>query len=291
MAKSQQFIPQRPTGPTPKALRNQTPEERERAKNEPQEDPNLEPEAREAARAAAEYAAATGAVGEMGETSVLEDPDKLADRLEATEEFLERNRGLLFGLVGVVALVIAAFFGFRYWRSMQDETAQEKLFPSVYYFESDSLKQALNGDGQNPGLLTVADEYGSTNAGNLAHFYAGVALLKQGKYQEAADHLDKFSSDDLLLQARAYCLRGDAALELGQKEEAAKLYLKAADYKANNFYTPGYLMKAAVAQEEMKDYAGAVKTYDRILNDYPQSPENNDAKRYRARAAAMAGVE
>ena len=30
-------------------------------------------------------------------------------------------------------------------------------------------------------------------------------------------------------------------------------------------------------------------TYDRILNDYPGAVEANDAKRYRARAEAMAG--
>lgn len=292
MAKPQNFVPQRPTGPTPKSTRNQTPEEREHGIQ--QADPNFgDPEAQAAARAAAEYAAANPNAPELAGpgTSVLEDADLLADRLERSEEFLERNRNLLLGALGVVVAVIAGVLGFYKYQSSQDETAQGKLFPAVYYFEADSLKQALNGDGQNSGLLTIADEYGSTKAGNLAHFYAGVALLKQGKFADADKHLADFSSDDLLLQGRAYALRGDAALEQKDHAKAAEFYLKAADHKSNQFYTPGYLLKAAMAQEENKDFAGAVKSYDRILNDYQVSSEANDAKRLRARAAALAGKE
>ena len=292
MAKSQNYVPQRPTGPTPKSVRNQTPEERARLEQEQQtRDPNFgDPEAHEAARLAAEYAAANPTDPTVaGGTSVLEDADALADRLEASEEFVMRNRNLLLGVLG--AIIVAVVGGFLFWqyRGGQDEQGQSAMFTAVNYFETDSLKPALNGDGQNPGLLKIADEYGSTKAGNLAHFYAGTALLKQGKFADAAEHLAKFKSDDLLLQARAYCLQGDAAMELGQKDRAAELYLKAATYKANPHFSPAYLLKAAGAEEAQNNYAAAMKTYDRVLNDYPTSPEANDAKRYRARAEAMAG--
>ena len=296
MAKPQNYVPQRPTGPTPKSLRNQTPEdrirqEREQERAQQERDPNFgDPEAQEAARAAAEYAAANPTDPTVaGGTSLLEDADVLADRLEASEEFVRSNRNLLLGVVGAVIAVLVGGFLFWQYRGGQDQEAQSTMFTAVNYFEADSLKQALNGDGQNPGLLKVADEYGSTKAGNLAHFYAGTALLKEGKFAEAAEHLAKFKSEDLLLQARAYCLQGDAAMELGQKDQAAEMYLKAATYKANPAFSPAYLLKAAGAQEAQNKYDEAVKTYDRILNDYPTSPEANDAKRYRARAAGLAG--
>lgn len=296
MAKSQNYVPQRPTGPTEKSLRNQTPEdririERDRERQRQEADPNFgDPEAQEAARLAAEYAAANPQDPTVeGGRSVLEDADVLADRLEASEEFVRSNRNLLLGVLGaVIAAVVGGFF-FWQWRGGQDEEGQAAMFTAVNYFETDSLKQALNGDGQNPGLLKVADEYGSTKAGNLAHFYAGTALLKQGKFAEAAEHLGKFKSDDLILQARAYCLQGDAAMELGQRDKAEELYLKAATYKANPAFSPAYLLKAAGAQEAQNKFEAATATYDRILNDYPTSPEANDAKRYRARAAGMAG--
>ena len=293
MAKPQNYVPQRPSGPLQKSLRNQTPEERERLKEQQQErDPNYgDPEAQEAARLAAEFAAANPTHPTVdGGTSVLEDADALADRLEASEEFLVANRNLLLGGLAVVVAIVVGVFLFWQYRGGQDEEGQAAMFTAVNYFESDSLKSALNGDGQNPGLLKIADEYGSTKAGNLAHFYAGTALLKEGKFAEAAEHLSKFSSDDMLLQARAYCLQGDAAMELGQQDKAAELYLKAATYKANPHFSPLYFLKAAGAQEAQNKPAEAVKTYDRLLNEYPMAPEANDAKRYRARAAALAGT-
>ncbi|MBC7449505.1 MAG: cytochrome C biosynthesis protein [Hymenobacteraceae bacterium] len=222
---------------------------------------------------------------------MLEDADALATRLEASEEFVRSNRNLLLGALGAIIAAVVGGFLFWQYRGGQNEEAHSAMFTAVNYFEVDSIKQALNGDGQNPGLLKIADEYGSTKAGNLAHFYAGTALLKQGKFAEAAEHLAEFKSDDLLLQARAYCLQGDAAMELGQKDRAAELYLKAATYKANPYYSPAYLMKAAGARDALNQSGEAVKTYDRILNEYPAAPEANDAKRYRARAAAMAGVK
>ena len=69
----------------------------------------------------------------------------------------------------------------------------------------------------------------------------------------------------------------------------ADLYAKAADYKSNEFFTPGYLLKEATAREMTKDYEGALKAYDRILTEYPAAPEANDAKQLKGRAEGLAG--
>jgi TolA-binding protein len=157
------------------------------------------------------------------------------------------------------------------------------MFRAVDNWEADSLKPALQGDGKLPGLNRVANEYSGTKAGNLANFYAGVALLKQGKFQDAYTALDKFSSDDYLVQSRAYSLMGDAQLELNKPKEAADLYGKAADHNANEYFTPGYLLKQGIALEVAKDNEGAVKAYDRIVNDYATSQEAAEARQAKAR--------
>lgn len=217
------------------------------------------------------------------ENPLLEDPDALAARLAESEDFVRRNRNLLLGILAAVVLVVGGFFGYTYWRNQQDEQGQAAMFRAVDHWETDSLKQALQGDGKLPGLNRVASEYSGTKAGNLANFYAGVALLKQGKFQEAYNTLDKFSSDDYLVQARAYSLMGDAQLELNKPKEAADLYAKAADHKANEYFTPGYLLKQGVALEVAKDNAGALKAYNRILDDYATSPEASEARQAKAR--------
>jgi len=222
------------------------------------------------------------------EYEILENPDVLADRLtHGSEDFVKKNRNVLIGLLAVIAAAIAGGFFYYNYRSTQNTEAQAAMFQAVYYFEADSLNAALKGDGQHKGLTAIADQYGSTKAGNLAKFYAGVALLKQGKYQHALNYLEDYKSDDLILQGRAYALQGDANLELGKKAEAADLYVKAADYKSNEFFSPQYLLKAGMAYELNNDYKSAVGVYDRIINSFVNAPEVNDAKKYKARAELL----
>jgi predicted negative regulator of RcsB-dependent stress response len=213
---------------------------------------------------------------------LLEDPDALASRLAESEDFVRRNRNLLLGVLVAVVAVVAGAFGYTYWRSEQNVQAQNAMFKAVSYWEADSLGKATKGDGKHPGLDKVASEYSGTKAGNLANFYAGVAALKQGKFQDAYNYLDKFSSDDYLVQSRAYALMGDAKLELNQPKDAADLYAKAADHNANEFFSPGYVLKQGIALEAAKDNPGAVKAYDRILNDYASSQEASEARQRKA---------
>jgi tetratricopeptide (TPR) repeat protein len=233
---------------------------------------------------------AKNTIKKESDLEILENPEVLADRItHGSEDFVKKNRNILLGLFAVIAAAIVGGFLYYNFRSSQNEEAQAAMSSAVFYFEADSLNKALNGDGQHEGLLSVADEYGSTKAGNLAKFYSGVILLKQGKYQQALDYLEDYKSDDLILQGRAYSLQGDANLELGKKQEAADLYLKAADYKANEFFSPQYLLKAGMAFEENKDYASALEAYDRVVTSYPNAAEVNDAKKYKARAEELTG--
>jgi tetratricopeptide (TPR) repeat protein len=221
---------------------------------------------------------------------LVENPDALASRLVGTEDFVKKNKTVLLGVFAAIAAIIVGGFLYYNYRSTQNKEAQQAMFQAVYYFEADSLNKALNGDGQYDGMLKIADEYSGTEAANLAHFYAGVALLKEGKYAEAIDQLQDFSSDDYLLQARAYSLVGDAQLELGKTKEAAEMYMKAANHNANKFFSPQYLMKAGLAYETGNDYKAAVDAYDKIVTDYVASAEVTEAKKYKARAEMLAGA-
>jgi TolA-binding protein len=217
------------------------------------------------------------------ENPLLEDPDALAARLVETEDFVRSNRNLLLGILAAVVLAVVGAFSFYTWRTQQNSQAQASMFRAVNNWEADSLTKAIKGDGKAPGLVTVANEYGSTKAGNLANFYAGVASLKKGEYKAALDYLEDFSSDDYLVQSRAYALMGDAQLEMGKAKEAAELYAKAADHNANEYFSPAYLLKEATAREVAKDNDGALKAYERIINDFPTSQEVAEARQYKAK--------
>lgn len=218
---------------------------------------------------------------------ILEDPNAIVDK--ANEFFSsKKNKALVFGLGGLIAAVVVGIAGYNYYITNQNTTAQEELFQAQFYFEADSLGLALNGDGNSYGFLEIIDEFPGTKAANLSNFYAGASYLRLGDFDGAIRHLGDFSSSDYLAQARAYALIGDAYMEQDNFSNAAEYYEKAADYKKNKSFTPVYLKKLAIAQEQNGELASAAATYGIIVKEYPQASEVHDAKKQKARLEALA---
>ena len=204
------------------------------------------------------------------------------------EEFVEKNQKIL-SIVGVaIVVVIAAVFGYRYMNNQKNITAQSEIFQSQYYFEKDSLDLALDGDGRSLGLLDVIDEYGNTKAGNLAYYYAGAIYLKKRENEKAIEYLSKFSTGEDLVQARAFALTGDAYMELGNYSDAADAYEKAAERSDDKYFSPGYLVKAALAHEKNNDYQSAIASMDKIIKKYFGASEYNEARKHKARLEGLA---
>jgi predicted negative regulator of RcsB-dependent stress response len=220
---------------------------------------------------------------------IIESPEVLAGEISKAEVFFLKNSKVLAGLGGAILLAVVAFAGYRYYIDQQEVTAQTALANVVYDFEADSLQKALNGSGGNEGLLAIADGYKGTDASNLANFYAGVSLLKEGKFDEAISRLNAFSSSDLILNGRAKSLVGDAYMEKGQPAEAVSFYKKAADANKNEYFTPVYLMKLALAQEGAKQTSDAIGTYKRVIDEFPLSSEVVNAKKYIGLLEGQAG--
>ncbi len=157
--------------------------------------------------------------------ALVENPEVV---LNETTDFLKRNRQrLTIGLVALVA-VVGAFMAYRYMKSTQQEEALNELFAAETFFALDSTKLVLEGNGNYLGALQVAEEYPMAEVEDAAHFYAGVAYLKESNYEQAIVELKQFKAKDALVQARAYALLGDAHAELKQWEEAVAAYEKAA---------------------------------------------------------------
>ncbi|MEJ7662492.1 MAG: hypothetical protein WKG07_24465 [Hymenobacter sp.] len=65
---------------------------------------------------------------------------------------------------------------------------------------------------------------------------------------------------------------GDAQLEMNKPKEAADLYAKAADHNANEYFSPGYLLKEATARELAKDNDGALQSLRPHHQRLPHGP-------------------
>lgn len=218
--------------------------------------------------------------------NLLENADAIEEKLEGFEHWVAKNPKIIVGIVVALLAVAGGYFGFNYYKKSQNDEAQKEMFQAVRYFEADSLNLALNGDGNNLGLLQIIDNYGISEAANLANYYTGFIYLKQGKYALAAFHLKEFKSSDLLVQARAYSLVGDAYMEQKDYENAATYYEKASNYKPNKEFTPTYLMKAALAYEKLNKNDKAKEAYQTIIDKYWESTEVQNAKKLKARLEA-----
>jgi tetratricopeptide (TPR) repeat protein len=219
---------------------------------------------------------------------LLENPEAIASTLGRGETFLKENVRFIAGIIVAVGVVIAGILFYQIHKANQNEIAQGEMFQAVYYYEQDSVELALNGDGVNPGFLQIIEDYGGTAAANLSHFYTGSIYLSQGNFQQAIDHLEDFSSDDFLLQARAYTLIGDAYVGLDNLNSAISAYQRAVDYKENKYFTPKYLQKLAFAYEEAGEIEEAIEAYNRIINDYFDSFEVTAARKHKARLEGLA---
>lgn len=203
--------------------------------------------------------------------------------LSKTEQFIEDNQKILTTIVTVIVIAVLGYFSYhKFYLNPKQEEAQNQMFMAEKYFEQDSLELALNGDGQYPGFLQIAEDYGMTKSGNLANYYTGVIYLKQGNYKKAIDYLEKFDGDETVVQIWAIGKIGDAYMEMGEMDKAVDHYISAADHE-NSFTAPHFLMKAGMTYELMDKPSKALSVYKKIKNEYPGSKEYKEIDKYIAR--------
>ena len=204
--------------------------------------------------------------------------------LTKTEQFLESNQKLIGIVIGAIVIITVGYLGLnKFYLEPRDKDAQDQMFMAQNYFEKDSFNLALNGDGNNPGFLDIIDDFGSTDAGNLSNYYAGISYLHLGQYEDAIDYLKKFDSDDALLCPISLGAQGDAQLELGKTDAALDLYTKAYKMNDNELTTPIYMLKAGELLESTSKSNEALAIYETIKQKFPESNEGRNIDKYIAR--------
>jgi tetratricopeptide (TPR) repeat protein len=214
--------------------------------------------------------------------------DKTEERIVAveeafskTEQFIENNQKIILIFIGIIIVLVLGFFGFkRFYLAPREKEAQGQMFMAQKYFEQDSLKKALNGDGQYLGFLSIMDEYGMTKSANLSHYYAGICYLKLGQFENAITQLKKFSAGDKVIGPLAKGALGDAYVEMNDIKKGIEYYIEAAEMGKNEFISPPFYMKAAMGYTELSDFENALKMYKKIKADFPRSNEGRDIERY-----------
>lgn len=224
----------------------------------------------------------------MSKTKKQENHDSfeaVENALSKTEQYIEDNRKSLTIIILAIAVVVGGYLSYqRFYLAPQETEAQEQMFMAERYFEQDSLRLALNGDGTFYGMLEIIDEFGATKSANLAHYYTGICFLRLGEYEDAIEYLKQFDANDRLVSAVATGAIGDAYVELEEYSKGVSYYEKAASKNSNELTSAIYLKKAGIVYEELGENKKALEAYQKIKQDYPNSEEGKEIDKYIAGA-------
>ena len=199
--------------------------------------------------------------------------ENVEEALSKTELWIENNQKTLWAILITLLVVAFAIFGITKYNQKRNQNAMNESFMPQKYFEKEQYDLALNGDGNYMGFLDIVSKYGSTKAGKLASYYAGISYMKQGNYNDAIEYLKKYTNNDKVLAPLALGAIGDCYMELGDNQNAATYYDKAANKNPNDFTSPLFLNKLGNTYEIMGNYAKALETYQTLKKDFPLSNE------------------
>jgi len=227
-------------------------------------------------------------MAENKETNNLDLDKTLVDTTHKVEDFYANNKKQINMAIIAVVVIIGGYVGYKKLIvEPMDIEAQKEIFMAQKYFEMDSFALALNGNEKFKGFEAIAEEYGASKAGNLAHYYAGICNLRTGQYESAIEHLEDFSTENLLIGPLAEGAIGDAYVELGDLDKGVNHYMKAARMTKNKLTSPVFLKKAGMVYEEKQSYVDALEAYQTIKKDFAESQEAQDIDKYIARATAL----
>ena len=210
--------------------------------------------------------------------------------------FLKYKKAIIIAVVAIIVIIAGVFGYVSQISGPREDKASTMLAKGQTYFANQMYEQALKGDGAGyVGFTKIADEYSSTDAGNLANLYAGLCYANLGKWTEAQKSLDAFSSKgDQMISPAAQAALGDAYAHLNQLDKAVEAFKKAANMAddkaqddANNSLSPTFLIKAGEILESQGKKADALSIYQDIKKKYVNSMlvQSSEIDKYIERAS------
>lgn len=189
-----------------------------------------------------------------------------------TQRFIERNAKLLSLIFGSLVVAVLGYFAYKqFYIAPKNEDATKGYLSAMTNLQNGKNAEALGGkSAANPGFLGTYDNFSSTDAGKLSAYNAGLLKFKEGKYKEAYDLLDQFSSDNKILMALKYGAMADASANLNKNDEALSLLDKAVNASDDAYTSYYFTRKAGIMALALKKKADAKKYFSSIDEKYKE---------------------
>ncbi len=207
--------------------------------------------------------------------------DKIITTINKVTVFFQNEwQKLLSGAV-VVLLIIFVFT----WVQKSSLEREANATSELYVYE-DRYMNEIYDDQLIAGLNTIIERYKDTDAGNRAAFLLANTFFHLGNYEQAEMQFNTFlnehDGDDFM---KCSALNGIAAT-FEQREmynQSAEKYNEAANRYPNTFLVPESLLGAARSYEKLGQLEEARTRCERILSDFPDTPQAEEAEVIKAR--------
>jgi TolA-binding protein len=225
----------------------------------------------------------------------LKENELVALAATVREIYDERKKQLLPIVIAIV-VIGGAVIGYTTWRNSVQARSHNLLAEALVVEDarvgpppaagqpSSGLSFATERE-KNQAALTkfkvVADQYPSTDAGLFALYREGSLYMALGvpdsaakAYQEVIDR-----GGDTLYANMARLGLAEAQAQTGQYEQAITTFKTLAEQKDGQVPVDGVLMRLARTYADAGKRAEAEQTYNRVVQEFPDSPFSADARR------------
>ena len=222
--------------------------------------------------------------------NLKEQKGTVEETLSQKEAVFMKHKKAISAAIVVVILIVAGVLSYEtYISGPREQEASTALAKGQDYFANQQYEIALKGDSTGfRGLLNIASDYSSTDAGNLANLYAGLCYANLDKWNDAVQYLEKYSpADDEMISPAATAALGNAYAHIKQPDKAVEYLKKAASMadseaegNANNSLSPTFLIQAGEILESQNKKDEALKIYQDIKKKYVNSPVYGEIDKY-----------
>jgi len=204
------------------------------------------------------------------------------EMLNKSEAFFLKYKKPIISAVTALVVIIVGYVAYdNYIGTPNKLKASTALAKGQDYFSEENFEKALNGDSTGfVGFAKLAQELGG-DAGNLANLYAGLCNAQLGKWQEAANFIEKFDTQgDQMISPAAIGALGNVYAHLNQLDKAVATLKKAAEAADNNSLSPTFLIQAGEILESQGNKAEALKLYQTVKDKYVNSMQYQSIDKY-----------
>jgi tetratricopeptide (TPR) repeat protein len=203
----------------------------------------------------------------------LKEQDEITTSLQTfTEMIVARKKEVTTGAI-VVAVLIIAIFGWSYYRSSRNASAQAQLSQAINIF-SDTTNIKSDKERYEKTIAEAQkthDRYASLPAGQIALYYVALSQEGLGDTAKAMENLQQVAQNsDPTVKAVGQFALGAVYGRHGQVQKAIDTY--------KQLYDSGGYSKAAVAYElatlyeSNKQVDQAKDYYQKLVTEFPDSP-------------------